>query len=685
MRDRRRAAALCALVAVSGARAEAPLPAVVVTAPGSRPALAELGRSTSQPEVLQAVDEGAARLEDLAPQVPGMQPQVTDGGLTGAVNLRGWAVSRFYINGLRDVNRLFTRDLATVASVQVLRGPDTLASGFNSPGGSVWFEGLQPEWQARQRLTLGAGSGDGWRAGIDSTGPLGAAADTPLAYRALLQWQDGRSQPGRLPLERHTALLALSWRDARAGLLTLEAEHQHNHQPFLFGTVVLDGRVRHDQLYASTDQVAQRSTRRQGLHWQQDWQLPDGGRLQLRADLGAAQVRRDETLIGFFTIRTPDALSGYYTRYRDDYLQHDARLAARWQARFGGVDHALGWTWTRSAQRFVFEGVQNIGGFDVSVQAPDFGSVDPQALRLTPRYRRERAGEQGWMLHDRLALPGGWALQLGVSGLRHRVEADRTGAGLRTAGQVDGRTWQAAVARTTASGLVPYLAYNQGLEPNRGTTRQGDWLPPQRAVQWEAGLRRPPDAAAPVPAPTGSPFPSDLPAWQVAVYRITQDNLPTTDPLDRTALVSTGLRRVQGLEASGRLVMRGWQWQAQGHLQQTANLRKTAGGQGDAFPGVASRGAAVHAEGPLPGADGRLRFWLQWQASGPRWADVENSVRLHGHALASVGLRWQRGDLRVQGAVHNLFDRDHVATVTALDNVYQGTPRRLWLSLAYRL
>ena len=146
-----RAAALWWLALVGGAQAE--MPASVVVA-GSRSPSVEWARSASQPDVVQAVDEGAARLEDLAAQVPGMQPQVTDGGLTGAVNLRGFNVSRFYINGLRDVNRLFTRDLATVASVQVLRGPDTLASGFNSPGGSVWFQGLQPEWQADRKSVV---------------------------------------------------------------------------------------------------------------------------------------------------------------------------------------------------------------------------------------------------------------------------------------------------------------------------------------------------------------------------------------------------------------------------------------------------------------------------------------------------------------------------------------------------
>ena len=675
-------AALLSMALAPEVAAEGPQPApVVVSASRAAAAAEEALRTVSRPELAQAVDDGAARLEDLASQVPGMQALVADGGLTGSISLRGFAVSRFYINGLRDVNRLFVRDLATVASVQVLRGPDAQAAGFNSPGGTVWFEGLQPAWRNRTRISLGAGSGEGWRAGIDSTGPLPLGAESgdtsALAWRGLLQWHDGHSQPGGLRLARHTALAALAWRHQRLGLLTLEAEQQHNHQPFLFGTVVADGRVRYDQLYASPAQPSRRITGRQGLHWRRDWALDGGDRLQVRADAGGAQVRRDETLIGFFTQRTPTLLSGYYTRYRDAYLQHDARLWVQWQGTLAGLPHTLSAGWTRSAQRFVFDGVQNIGGFDVALAAPDFSAVAPAALRLSPRFRSEVSVEQAWTLHDALQLPGGWVLQAGLGQLAWRVDADRTRAGLRPAGRAEGGSGQVGLARAWPGGLVSYLDHSRTLEPNRGTTRQGDWLPPQRAVQWEAGLRSPGDAA------------QDR-RWQLAAYRITQDNLALPDPLDRSAFITTGQRRVQGLEASGAARWGAWQWQAQAHLLQAENLRKTVPGQGDGFPGVAGRGAALRGEGPLPGLDAGadpagLHLWLEWQALGPRWADLANTLRLPGHALAGLGLRWQQGAWVVNAGVHNLFDRDHVATITALDNVYQGPPRRWWASLALRL
>jgi hypothetical protein len=435
--------------------------------------------------------------------------------------------------------------------------------------------------------------------------------------------------------------------------------------------VISGERVRFDQLYASTAQQSRRVTGRQGLHWQQDWAWTDGDRLQLRADAGGAQVRRSETLIGFFSQRTSALLSGYYTQYHDAYLQHDARLWAQWHTTLAGLPHTLTWSWTRSAQRFVFEGVQNVGGFDVLVKAPDFSGVDAAALALSPRFRHEDSVERAWSLHDALRLPGGWTLQAGLGQLAYRADADRTRVGLRPAGRVAGGTGQLGLARVWPGGLTAYLDHSRSLEPNRGTTRFGHWLPPQRARQWEAGLQSAGDTR-------------QLPAWHLAAYRITQSNLPLADPLDRTALVTTGLRRVQGLEASGALALGAWQWQAQAHLLQMRNLRPTGAGQGSAFPGVATRAAALRGEGPLPGAlalPGAPRLWMQWQAVGPRWADLENTLRVSGHVLVGLGLRWQRAGWAVHAGVHNLFDRDHVATVTALDNVYQGPQRRWWVSV----
>lgn len=657
---------------------------VTVTARPDLAEPAELAPAASATRLLlgTAREEGARQLDDLLAEVPGMQVQVSDGGFTSAVNLRGFTVNRFYFNGLPDVGRMFVRDLATVQSLQVLRGPAAVLAGINSPGGTLWFEGLRPAWAARQHFEAGLGSADAQRLVLDSTGPLNPA----LAYRVVAQWGQSRSNPGDLHLQRDTLMAALTWRYAPGAELTAEAERQINRQPFLFGTVWVDGGVRFNQLYASPHQQSLRAMNRQALRWQLTSPVDTADATdratgwRLNADFSRAGMLRDETLIGFWTVVSPTRLSGYATRYHDDALQHDARLAGQWRGRLAGLQHTLDAGATGSRQQFVFEGAQNIGGFGLSLAAPDFDAVDLSRLPMSMRYRSERADERGLFLQDRLRLASGWTLALGARRLRYLVAADRSRAGLKDAAQVQGTVWQAGLVGDVAAALVPYASYAQGLEPNRGNARDGSFLAPQRSAQWELGLRG--------QAATGA----GSQRWQAVAYRIDLDNLPMTDPLDRTALVTSGARRVQGWEASWQGRQGGWRARAQLNWQHSHNRLRTDPSQGEAFVGVAGRSAAARVDAPLgDGVAAAAGAWLQWQAMGPRFANVENTQSVPGHSLWGAGLYWQLPSrfqapglaaLRFNATLRNALNRDHVATITALDNVYQGPRRSLWLGLS---
>lgn len=83
---------------------------------------------------------------------------MSGGGFAAAVNLRGFTVTRFYFNGLPDVGRMFVRDLAAVQSLLVLRGPAAVLAGINSPGVTLWFEGLRPAWAALHHFEASLGS-----------------------------------------------------------------------------------------------------------------------------------------------------------------------------------------------------------------------------------------------------------------------------------------------------------------------------------------------------------------------------------------------------------------------------------------------------------------------------------------------------------------------------------------------
>ena len=129
---------------------------------------------------------------------------------------------------------------------------------------------------------------------------------------------------------------------------------------------------------------------------------------------------------------------------------------------------------------------------------------------------------------------------------------------------------------------------------------------------------------------------------------------------------------MQGWEASWQLRQGCWRSRAQKNWQRTQNRVRTDPSQGEAFVGVAGRSAAARADAPLGDAASPLSASLQWQAVGPRFANVENTLALPGHSQWDAGLQWLMTALQVNATLRNAFNRDYGATITALDNVYQG-------------
>lgn len=138
---------------------------------------------------------GARRIEDLAGLVPGLQVDTAIAGLSSAVKLRGFGVTRLHFNGQPDVQRLFWRDPATVERVEMLVGPADLSHGIASPGGVLHQVGKQPRFERRHDLRVGADEHAVADAMLDLTGPLAPA----WAYRLVLSARDGTQPPAAPP------------------------------------------------------------------------------------------------------------------------------------------------------------------------------------------------------------------------------------------------------------------------------------------------------------------------------------------------------------------------------------------------------------------------------------------------------------------------------------------------------
>ncbi len=610
---------------------------------------------------------GADRLEALDMAWPGAGSAMLNGGLSTVAMSRGFAIARPYWNGLPDIQRLFVRDLGTVDQVVVLRGPDAVLHGLTSPGGVVHYVGKRPQEVPQHSLSLRLGQHEQWRWEVDSTGPLGPVSEASgLSWRVVGARQGGHQEPGRLGLERSQEMGVLHWRYRPGGSLTLESEHQENHRPFSFGTVHVGGRVRYDQVYASPDQHSRRRYQRRGVAWEE--RLSPA--LTLAAHHAHSQVARDETLFGFWSVRDEQSLWGYYTAYRDRYSQRNWRAEARLRFDTGSLAHQWVLGHDRNRHHIRFGGVQNIAGFTIDVAQPDFSAIEPDALELAPRYNHERHRERAWFVADRVRLGPVWSASLGWRRQHFDTLADRSGRGLLVAsrGQADG--WHAGLEAELGT-LHLHLTRTASMEPNRGMTREGGFLPAQRARQLELGAR-----------------------WKLArgmrlegaVYRIDLRHLPMTDPEDRTALVSSGHRRVTGLDGAAHLAWRAWTATLQGNWLDTQNRATTAPGQGAHFVGVprfsgSLRVSLAHA-GP---AASRWESWLGLVRVGPRYGDAANSFQVPGYMRVDLGSQTQLADGTLRLGIRNLTDSRHVAAISSASDVHQGARRGVWVSYSMGL
>jgi hypothetical protein len=227
-----------------------------------------------------------------------------------------------------------------------------------------------------------------------------------------------------------------------------------------------------------------------------------------------------------------------------------------------------------------------------------------------------------------------------------------------------------ALDRTMSTGWQTTLAWAEGIEPNTGQTRDGAWMPPQRSRLLELGLRQPADrgdAVAPGSSSSG---------LALALYRIQLHGLTRSDPLDRNYAVADASRQVSGVEGVASWRSGDWTVVGQFNAMRLRWLQASSASAGALPVNTPARTAALRIERRLiDAAAGKV--WLQWQGRSSLYADSANRRRIPGTGLIDLGLQGSLGPWQSTLVLRNVADRDHVASVSSVDEVYQG-PTRQW-------
>lgn len=653
--------------------AELPLIHVYAKKPASTSDIGMLGTPAREIELPASVtvvserdlrERRPDRIEEALQQTGALIPSVSNAGLSTALNARGFDIAgRLTYNGHPDTQRMFVRDLATVERIEVWMGHLSVLYGQGAPGATVSYIGKQPQGTGQKELAVSVGSFGQRRVEVDIDSL--AKSDDRFAYRLVYAGQQGGSFIEQVKNERQTIFATLAWRYGNQSVLRIEVEEQRNQRPFSFGTVYVDGKFKYDQSYVGPQSHADRLYDRAGLYW--DHRLDESWSLQ--GLLSDAQVKRDEKLVGFWTILDPTTLSSYYRKLSDDTDQQNARLELRGNFATEALRHQLNLGVTRDTQRIDFFGPQNIGGFTLSVAAPRF-DVNLEALPLTSRISREQQTETGAYIFDRASLGKHWHLLVGIrrSGLRINTDNGRRALTATDVGNTS-KTW--GVVNTPNDSSAFYFSRSESFEANKGLDRFGGFIPPKAGRQYEAGMN--------VQDIRGQN------RFHLAFFDIEQSNLTTTDPLDSTALVAVGTVRSTGLELQGRLALgRGLALSGQAVWQRVRNVQKTDPTLGDELPGVPQRHGALTLEQTLSSAR-TTKLWCTLAFVDERQGDIGNTFVAPGYGRVDLGalIEWHKAT-SITLSVANALDKRYVEAISDADNVYQGERRRLTATLRHR-
>ncbi|MBE8590295.1 TonB-dependent siderophore receptor [Pseudomonas sp. MAFF 301449] len=167
----------------------------------------------------------------------------------------------------------------------------------------------------------------------------------------------------------------------------------------------------------------------------------------------------------------------------------------------------------------------------------------------------------------------------------------------------------------------------------------------------------------------------------LAVYELELYNRRTSDPLDRTITLLSGLQRSRGVEltATGKIV---GNWSVRGGIGvQDAKVEKDNNGfEGKRVSDVAKRNASL------------FITWkpeMGWYAEtgltlvGDRYADNLNTVVLPGYGTwdGLVGFRHKEWDVRA--ALNNIADKTYYESATSVAQIQPGEPRNLVVTGTY--
>jgi outer membrane receptor protein involved in Fe transport len=609
----------------------------------------------------------AAKIEDLL-QDAGLAvgDAGSNFGLTPSVNMRGFGLnsqsgapslmpSNVLLNDHADIANGFTRDLSAVERIEVLNGFDSTILGAGSPGGAVNYQIKRPQGKEGTRADASFASDGIKRLMLDTEKNLKA-----LQVRLVLSTQSGQKTVEGLGTDRDNVLLSSSLATP-AGAFRLELEYQHNRAPYVFGTFYAAGKFWYDQPYASPQSQASRQSSRAALYYEQRFSAIT----LAKAWLQQSQVKRDETIIGFWGVNDENTLDGYYRIRNSNYQQQDIGVSIEHQGQIFGFKNTLKLIAQSQKQQLDFNGPQSIAQYTINIQNPVW-PIDLSTLTLKPRSFNEIYSETGLALANDLQISESTEFQAGVRASEIHIDTANNSPAFKPTADMRPITYSLGLSHQVSEAHKLWISRAESFMPARGQMRDGAYLPPITATQWELGFKRQ----------------TPKHRFIASLFNIQQNNIPATDALDKNYFVPLGGINSLGVTLSNKFSSQTFTLQTNLTFQNAMVTTPTSSGQGTLIAGVPRELGAVKLS--TPDAQQGYEAWVSAAGQGKRPADDLGTVYAPGYLRFDAGVTYKVDKWQLAGWVQNLADLRYVQALNAVDNVWQGARRSLWVNASYQ-
>ncbi|WKB54190.1 TonB-dependent siderophore receptor [Eleftheria terrae] len=638
--------------------------------------LQEVPQSVSVIGAEQIRDQNAQTLQEVLRYTAGVTADVY--GLDNRGDwfmMRGGSEGSILLDGLRlpltGYYGVVRNEPYAFERIEVLRGPASVMSGENGPGGVVNLVSKRPQAQPQREIQVQLGNHDHKQLAADLTGPLNE--DATLLYRLVALTRDSGTQVQYADMERQYVAPSLTWQAAPGTRLTAYLQYQRDRSGNTEGFFPLEGTLHPGpqgkiplERFVSEPGWDTYGGRRWRLGYELEHRLNDQWTLR-------HHLRHDDV---------EGKLRSMYADYTTGFLADDRSLGRLWYAtdddsritngdlllegrlRAGDVQHTLllGVDVMRSRMsRLYWAGAAT----PLDVYTPVYGRFTPPALSadsaLPGSSGTTRTRQYGLLLQDQMKFGQRWVV---VAGLRRdRVKTELSPS---TNQDVNEQAWtkNLGVVYLADHGWAPYASYGESFQPVPGFNKSGSFKP-KRGKQVELGVKwEPTDARMSATA---------------AVYTAKETNRTMPDPADPTNQLQRGEVAVKGLELSftGRVQS----WELIGAFTRTHTRDKATDTR---LPNVPEHNAslwAVHhfAAMGVPGA--KAGFGVRRLG---KTSDGSDTLSTPAVTLFDAMVSLERGNWTYALNATNLTDKTYFAACLDRGDCWYGTKRKLVGTVSYR-